>query len=889
MSDVSQRIFISYSSSDKEEARRILELLGAAGLGAWFDEVSIGGGKTWSLEIVEAIKKCSAMILLCTPRSVSSRNVQQEIQLAWESNRPILPLIVESSIIDPKIEYALAGRQYISVAGVSEELWVPKVLRALHDFGIELDRKILSRLSQIREIPETEIDFLPPPTNLPHAVSETIGRTKEISEIENLIFQTRLLTLTGTGGTGKTRLSADVGRELLKKFRDGVYFVALAPVVEAALVPSAIAQALDVREVQGQPLIASIKAFIYKKNVLLILDNFEHLLAGRHIVTELLQSCPNLRVLVTSRVHLGISGEHGYSIDPLELPDRSASEQEVRTAPAIQLFLQRAKEARFNFNPSVSELQIVNQICHKLDGLPLAIELAAARIKMLAPQAILSRMESWKSFLAGNAPDQPERHKTLNNAIEWSYNLLKPNEKALFNMLGVFSGGFTIETAEALANELKYEADVLDAIGVLVDSSLIRISADSTLESRYMMLETLRQFAMERLQEQGIEQEVRRAHAEVFAKVAELAEVPLFTAEIEYWNPILESETPNIRSALRWSVENNPEVGMRIIGGIGMWFFRGSVEEGRQWADELLEIDKFQEPSWARTKAIRSRGQLYWGIGDVPNALKYLSQALPLSRVINDKQLLCDVVSWNILSYMANVIEARTLFEEAQALAREINSFWHQKITCVFLAIAESTNFNIPEAIALLDRSLIQTENLPWVRGGALMIYGGLSLAIQDIDKAFTMLEESLTLLIRVRDQKNQIAVMCMLAGIAAIRNELNQSSTIHRKALLLCLQNGEQGGLYGHLCGLALLFLRQKRYSISVKLMAGADTLKRSTGATPIPMSDALTQSAPQKIEELRATMDPTEFQAAWDAGAKLSSNEAIEYACKVIDEMTF
>ncbi|HEY3875834.1 MAG TPA: TIR domain-containing protein, partial [Candidatus Kapabacteria bacterium] len=436
MQDTLPRIFISYSSADRQEAQKILDLLGAAGLGSWFDDLNISGGAMWSSSIVEAIKQCSAMILLCTPSSVSSRNVHQEIQLAWEHNRPILPLILEASPLDPKIEYALAGRQYISVTNVGQEIWLPKVLRALHECGVELDRKILARIGNMNApSSEPDIDFLPPPTNLSHSVSETIGREKELAELEQRISNARIVTLTGTGGTGKTRLSIDTGRQVLSRFKGGVYFVPLAPIIEPALVASAIAQSLDIREVQGQPLIASIKAFIYKKHLLLILDNFEHLLSARHTVSELLESCPNLKIIITSRIHLGVRGENEYHVEPLRLPSRTATKEELSASPAAQLFIQRAKESRFNFEVTPDDVEPINKICHKLDGLPLAIELAASRIRMFNTQTILTRLEEWRSFLSSGSADQPERHKTLYNAIEWSYNLLRQEERSLFNIL----------------------------------------------------------------------------------------------------------------------------------------------------------------------------------------------------------------------------------------------------------------------------------------------------------------------------------------------------------------------------------------------------------------------------------------------------------------------
>jgi tetratricopeptide (TPR) repeat protein len=404
-----------------------------------------------------------------------------------------------------------------------------------------------------------------------------------------------------------------------------------------------------------------------------------------------------------------------------------------------------------------------------------------------------------------------------------------------------------------------------------------------------MVLETLREFALERLKESGEEVNVRRAHAEIFAKLAENVEISLLNQENEKWNILVETELDNFRTALRYSIQSKQLVyGMKMIGSLGSWFFRGPIAEGIRWAKEIMETEESKEITLVRAKALRSYGQLYWGLGDIPNALQLFAEAASFVRNFDNKIDVCDVLIWCELSYLGGDInQARELFNEALGLADELDSMWHRGIAYFFLAIVEMAHQNIETAGALFEQGTQFSTNLPWLRGGSFMLYGAYLLAIQQTEKALNLLDESLRLLTQVRDLKNQIAVMSMLAGASLIQNNFQKCRDIHRAAILLCQETGELGGLFSHFCGLSLLFSETNNIDPAIRIMASADAIQKLFGVSPIPGTDIFSQSAPSKIEELKSKLDPAEFEKAWSEGAILSTNEAIEYACGVLDAM--
>src|SRR5919107_5138889 len=425
--------------------------------------------------------------------------------------------------------------------------------------------------------------------NLPIQPTPLLGREREVAEIADLLRRedVRLLTLTGTGGTGKTRLALQSAAETIDEFEDGVFFVALSLVSDPHLVASALAGALSVSESAGRALKEDLRNFLSNKELLLVLDNFEQVVDAAPLVGELISGCPGLEVLVTSRVSLRIYGEHQYAVRPLELPDPSHLPpiETLRQYEAIRLFTERAHAANTQFSLTKENAPALAETCARLDGLPLAIELAAARIKLLSPQAICSRLGDPLKFLTGGARDLPERQRTLRGAIAWSYTLLDKSEQALFARLSVFSGGCALEAVEAVRDtEGDLFIDVLEGLSSLVDKSLLRQEEGVEEEPRFVMLETIREYARERLEVSGNAEVIRRLHAEYFLALAEQGASELKGPEEATWLERLDLEHDNMRAALSWMLEaEEAEPGLRLAGALWQfWDMRGYYGEAER-------------------------------------------------------------------------------------------------------------------------------------------------------------------------------------------------------------------------------------------------------------------------------------------------------------------
>jgi len=447
------------------------------------------------------------------------------------------------------------------------------------------------------------------PNNLPAQAALLVGREKEIEAVRGRLLRpdVRLLTLTGPGGTGKTRLALQVAAEVLDDFEHGVFFVALAPISDPGLVVPTMAQTLGLKETAGQPLIETLKDYLRDRALMLVLDNFEQVLAAASRVAELLAAGPQLKVLVTSRAVLRVYGEHEFPVPPLTLPDpqRLPPPERLTQYEAVRLFIERALAVKPDFAVTNDNAPAVAEICRRLDGLPLALELAAARIRLLPPQAMLARLERRLPLLTGGARDLPARQQTLRNAIAWGYDLLGPGEQTLFRRLAVFVGGCTLEAAEAVGGGA---VEVLDGIESLVGKSLLRQEEGVGGEPWFAMLETIREFALERLEESGEAEAIRRQHAAHYLELAEQAESALKGSQQMAWLEQLEREHDNLRAALRRSVERGEaEYGLRLGGALGrFWWMHGYLIEGRAWLTALLALPGASSSTAARALALFS-------------------------------------------------------------------------------------------------------------------------------------------------------------------------------------------------------------------------------------------------------------------------------------------
>jgi predicted ATPase/class 3 adenylate cyclase len=475
--------------------------------------------------------------------------------------------------------------------------------------------------------------------NLPAQVTGFVGRTREKQHVLELLGSSRLLTLTGSGGTGKTRLALEVAAASLDDFVDGIFFVPLAPISDADLVVPTVASTLGVRESPARPIRDALIEHLGERAVLLVLDNFEQLLAAAPTVGELLAAAPRVKALVTSREPLRISGEQEFPVPPLALPDVGAQTglDELQAIDSAALFLQRARSIRPGFDLTPENAQAVAEICARLDGLPLAIELAAARLRLFEPGELLPRLDRCLSVLAGGR-DLPERQRTLRGAIDWSHQLLDEPEQALFRRLSVFRGGCTLEALEAVCVPEELALDPVDAVSSLHDKSLLRRADASAGGLRVTMLETIRQYGQERLEASGEAQEIGRRHAGFFLELAERVAGGLQGREEQGWVVILDRELDNFRAAIGWSIDaGEMETGLRLAAALNrFWLFGNHVKEGRQHLDELLSRPRNGVSATVCAAALGAAADLAGWQGDYEKSRPLAEESLAISRELGD-------------------------------------------------------------------------------------------------------------------------------------------------------------------------------------------------------------------------------------------------------------
>jgi predicted ATPase/class 3 adenylate cyclase len=622
------------------------------------------------------------------------------------------------------------------------------------------------------------------PNNLPLELTSFIGRKREIEEVRRALEESRLVTLTGPGGTGKTRLGLQVGAELLDRFEHGVFFVGLAAVYDPDLLSSTIARALAVSEEGARPIMDTLKEYLRDRELLLILDNFEQIAGAAPTLVELLKAGPRLRLLVTSRAVLHVSGEAEYQVPPLELPDyRQLPPLEVLSQyEAVILFIQRAQAVRPGFTVTNENAPAVAEICARLDGLPLALELAAARVRRLTPQAILARLESRLTLLTGGARDLPARQQSLRDAIGWSYDLLDEPERALFRTLSVFVGGWNLEAAEVVCNpEGRLRVETLDALGSLADKSLIRQTETEGGEPRFRMLEVIREYALERLAQEDEAEEIRRRHAGFFLDLAETVEPKLTGPGQARWLDTVELEHDNLRAALDWLSESGNAV-MALRLGSSLWRFwqmRGFLHEARQRLTNLLALPGASEDPAVRAKALEALGGVTYWMADYEIARGFYEESLEIHRRLGDRAGIANAlynISFTYEVPQTDLAAAKTFAEQSLAIFRELGdeigiakSLWAlgSSGSEPSLVDDETAEAYLTEAIAIFRR-LDDRFSLGWV----LHSLGLRAVDTGEFEEARAQLSEALAIFADARDMTGILLLLDDFSVLALARGQ---------------------------------------------------------------------------------------------------------------------
>jgi predicted ATPase len=743
----------------------------------------------------------------------------------------------------------------------------------------------------------------------------------------------RLVTLTGPGGSGKTRLGLQVADDLIDDFEEGVFFIDLASISDPGLVPAAIAQTLGVREIEGRAVLNCVKDYLREKHLLLLLDNFEQVVAAAPGVVDLLVSAPYLKILVTSRAALHVRGEKTFPVHPLPVPrleDLPPAERLLQYA-AVALFVQRAQDVKPDFAVTNDNAPAVAEICSRLDGLPLAIELAATRVNLLPPRAMLARLEDRLTLLTAGPQDLPTRQRTLRDTIAWSYDLLNEDEKKLFRRLPVFAGGCTLEAANGVCNAHRdLKIDLLDGMGSLLDKNLLRQEEyGNGTEPRFTMLETIREYGLAQLGASGEGEDIQRQHAAYFLALAEETEPKLHGAQQVVWLDRLEREHDNFRAVLVWSWtnEDDRQLGLRLAAVLNwFWQLRSHLSEGRKWIEELLRLVVGSEHTKLRAKALQGAGQLAYYQGDLTGACSLLEESIHIWRDLGDRRGLasaliylgiaaghhgdknaawsaCDECvrlwrgldeQWGLAMSLwaegANAVlgriegvedgVARSVLEESADLFRETGDRWGLGAALIYLGVLAERRGDSKRARTLYEESLASFRVIgdKWRSAVGLGRLGNLARAEGDYERARLLYEEALALRREIGNKRDMISPLVNLGFLALLGNRHAEAKQFFEQSLSISREMMSQDDIARSLAGLAGVIGRMGQPERAARLLGALEVLKDDLRSKQ-PFERA---EYDRNVAAVRAALTEGSFAAAWAEGREMALEQAIEYALR-------
>jgi predicted ATPase/DNA-binding CsgD family transcriptional regulator/DNA-binding XRE family transcriptional regulator len=732
-------------------------------------------------------------------------------------------------------------------------------------------------------------------TGLPTPFSSFIGRDTTIAEMRGVLATNRLVTLLGPGGIGKTRLAVEVATRVLDEFADGVVFVGLANLRDPDLVVNAIAHALGIQDMDGGGLAGRVQSQLRTADLLLVLDNFEHLLPATQTVGTLLTNCRRLKLLITSRAALRLSGEREIAVQPLTFPDphEMPAPEQLAEYEAVRLFMDRAASVRPQLSLNDRQGDVVARICARLDGLPLAIELVVARLRVLSPEVLLERLARSLPLLVGGARDLPARQQTLTATISWSYDLLDPAEQRFFRRVSVFVGGFTLEAAEAVCGSADLELTVVDALESLLAKSLVGHQEGEHDGPRFRMLETVREYALDQARIAGEVAHFRRRHAEYFLRLARLAASNFASVNAPAWLQRLETDHNNLRASLSWALEErDADTALGLSSAIWhFWYARGYLAEGSRWLDEALRLaedvrstaDSFEQQ---RARALTGAGVLAHYQGHYARAAALCGQSLALSRQLGDQAGVAGALHGLALVARSggDFATARTMYEEARRIHEALADRWGLSYTLRYLGVVLWMEADYTTARAVIEASLSLASEIADTQGMAttLTVQSYIACSLGQHPTAEAAARDALSRHETYGDRRGAAQALWALGMATAGQSRYDEANAHHKHALSIFHEVGDRYFMGVCFIGLAQVAMAGGRPRDAVCLLAADSAMMTGMGAPRWPSVRPYIQ---QTLDQARLALSDSVFEQAWSAGEALTVDQAVALGMAVRD----
>jgi predicted ATPase len=836
------------------------------------------------------------------PRSLYQAYVAQShifVGIYWQQYGWVAPGMKISGLED---EFQLAGEMprlvYIKKPAPAQDPQLGAMLQSIKDVA-DISYKYFSSQDELRELLQNDLALLlserfelpgpdqdrsrAPRSSLPALPSPLLGRERELQEIEALLSRpdVRMVTLTGPGGVGKTSLALAVAAHLAPAFPDGAEWCPLAAISDPVLAVSAIAHSLDVRERSGVSLLESVKDYLQDKRLLLLLDNFEQVYSAGNLLAELLASAPGLKLLVTSRTLLRLRSEYEYPVPPLGTPDaaQSASIGDLLQNAAVRLFVERSRAVNYGFHLSDDNAGDVIEIVRRLDGLPLALELAAARSRIYGPHEILKRLGTRFQLLAGGARDLPERQRTIRDTIDWSYNLLGEDLRVLFSRLSVFTGGFTLEAAQAVC-DLDKGMDVFDGIASLMDNSLLRCDASG----RFHMLESIREYALDRLAERDELHGFRTRHALYFARLGANAGPYMYSSASELWLDRLETDYPNLWQALLWLQglpDLQPLAWQLTLDLSWVWYRRGYLNEARQCFEQALEDSTRLGETILRGQLLSQAGAIAMWQSDLDSAVDLMDRGLAILRKADELlPLAYGLFTRGVLSVnRSEPGQAEPFLREALSIFEAQDNRWFQAMIHLHLGNVALSRGDPQAARTSMEESLRlgREHGDRWIVASVLNNMGEIARFRKDHDEAAPFYMESRDLFESARSFPDVARAHHSLGYVALARGDHQQASTLFKKSLELHRKLGVKRGVVEAVAGLSSALFERGEMENFVCLYGAVESHFAGLGGGLWPADRAEMQP---RLEQARAQLGEAAFAAALKAGQVMQLEQAIALA---------